>query len=345
MSAERMTMRSLGASGLEVSRVTLGVGSIGGVGSDPSTWAGESRDAEAFALLDAAVERGVTFFDTANSYGAGANEAMLGRWLDSRGAAIRDRVVVCTKVGQPSSAGGHGSLSRRAIVREAEASLSRLGGDALDLYLVHHLDRSVSLEEVWSTFDDLVRSGLVRHIGICNVPAWLAAHLVGLCVRNDWQRPAVVQASFSLLHPYDLRDYPAASGALRFGYAAHSPLAGGWLTGAYASDDHYPEGSRMARRPGPYRHLATEATFVAIDRLRDVAERYEVSPATMALAWLFSHEFVDTVLTGADRIAHLDDAVRAMHLNVSGEDLDELNDAFRTIGHDYSSLGGITKWS
>ncbi|MGH3028941.1 MAG: aldo/keto reductase, partial [Gaiellaceae bacterium] len=248
-----MDYRTLGHTGIEVSRIALGCGNFGGIGSSPAFFGQGESEAEAFAIMDAAWEMGITLFDTADAYGGGRSERAIGRWLSQRGPEVRERIVLSTKVfhsveGDPSDRG----LAPDRIRRQIEGSLERLGVDHVDLYVIHEPDPNTPVGDTLAALDGLVRAGKVRAVGTSNMDvaqldeALQASEERGT-VRFDW-----VQNSFSLVERDDedgVLDVCAQHG---LGYTPFSPLAGGWLTGKYRRATAYPEGSRMALRPEPY---------------------------------------------------------------------------------------------
>src|SRR5262249_42167146 len=161
---------------------------------------------EAFAILDAAWELGITCFDTANAYGGGRSEAFIGAWLRAKGPAVRDQIVLSSKVFNPVGDGPNDrGLSRRHIRSQVEASLRRLGVDHLDMYLIHEPDPETPLEETLATLDDLVRQGKLRYIGASNMPAWLMTKSLWISDRRSLERFEWVQNSYSLLDRADER--------------------------------------------------------------------------------------------------------------------------------------------
>jgi aryl-alcohol dehydrogenase-like predicted oxidoreductase len=316
-----MEQRRLGATGVEVSRVILGCGNFGGVGSAPAFFGqGESKE-EAFALMNAAWDLGVRAFDTADAYGGGRSEAWIGRWLAARG----HRPVLATKVlnsvtGDPADRG----LSRERILRQIEGSLERLGVDRIDLYLIHAPDPATPLEETLGVFDELVRAGKVGAIGASNVDRPYLEQALAISERKDFVRFEWVQNSYSLL------DRETESGVLPFcvehglGFTPFSPLAGGWLTGKYGRGRRYPEGSRMTLRPEPYLELENEAVYRGLERLAAAAAKRDVDTATLAFAWLFSNPDVTAVVVGPRRPEHLEPARRALELELTEAERDEL---------------------
>jgi aryl-alcohol dehydrogenase-like predicted oxidoreductase len=216
----------LGRTDLEVSVIALGCGNFGGIGSVPELFGQGEDERAAFALMDAAREHGITLFDTANSYGGGASETAVGRWLASRRA--RDEVVLTTKVRNWVGPGpGDEGLSARHIREQIEASLRRLGTDRIDLYLSHEPDLSVPIEETIAAFDELIRAGKVRHAGLSNYEGERLLGAVDAAVAGGLALPANLQNGYSLLdqRAADTFGVCAAHG---IGFTAYSPLAGGW---------------------------------------------------------------------------------------------------------------------
>jgi aryl-alcohol dehydrogenase-like predicted oxidoreductase len=292
-------------SGVQVSRVVLGCGGFGGIGSAPEFFgAGESRD-EAFALMDAAYERGITTFDTADAYGGGRSETFIGEWLRSRG--LRDRVAIITKTFNPMSEGADSGLSRTRILRQVDTSLRRLGVERIDLYLAHEQDPATPIEETLAAMDELVRNGKIRAFGTSNAGAAdLAAALAA------GPRLACVQNSCSLLDPDDdVLDLCQREG---LGYLAFGPLAGGWLTGKYRRDAPPPDGSRMTTRPEPYLRLQDERVYSALDRLAALAHDQGTTMAALALSWVLARPGVTATVIGPRRPEHIAPAIEALTL-------------------------------
>src|SRR5579864_9073427 len=171
-----MDYRRLGGTGLKVSRLALGCGNFGGIGSAPAFYGMGDTEAQAFELLDRALDLGITTFDTADAYGGGRSEAYIGRWLKSKGAGVRDHLVLGSKVFNPVGPGPNDrGLSRAHILRQNDASLARLQTDHLDLYLTHEPDPEAPIEETLTALDGLVRAGKVLYVGASNVAAWQLA--------------------------------------------------------------------------------------------------------------------------------------------------------------------------
>ncbi len=316
-----MVYKRLGRTGLKISAVGLGCGNFGGIGSAPDLFGkGETED-EAFAIMDAAWEMGITLFDTADAYGGGRSETYMGNWLSTKGSRVRDQLVLSSKVFNPIGLGPNDrGLSRRHVLRQIDASLARLHTDHLDLYLIHGPDPEAPPEETLRTLTDLIHLGKVRYIGACNMPAWLMTRSLWISDTQHLGHFEWVQNSYSLLERGDERQmFPlCAEGGL--GYTPYSPLAGGWLTGKYKEGDMYPAGSRMTLRPDAYTQYARPETFAALARLRAEAQRRGVSMAGLALAWVMSHPLVTAPIMGPRRPEHLQPATEALECTLTEEE-------------------------
>jgi aryl-alcohol dehydrogenase-like predicted oxidoreductase len=323
-----MEQRRLGATGVDVTRVILGCGNFGGVGSAPAFFGQGESEEQAFALMDAAWESGVRAFDTADAYGGGRSETCIGRWLAARG----HRPVLATKVfnsvtGDPSDRG----LARERILRQIEGSLERLGVERVDLYLIHAPDPDTPLPETLGAFDELVRAGKVGAIGASNVDRAYLEDALEISEREGICRFEWVQNSYSLL------DREPEAGVLPFcaeyglGFTPFGPLAGGWLTGKYERGQAYPAGSRMTLRPEPYAEFDDERVWRGLDRLRAAAAERCVDMATLAFAWLFSNPEVTAIVVGPRRPEHLEPARRALEVELSPHDRAELAEFFQPL--------------
>ena len=309
-----MEHRQLGRSRLEVSRIILGCGNFGGIGSAPEFFGQGETEEEAFRIMDAAWELEIRTFDTADAYGGGRSEAAIGKWIASRG----HRPQITTKTYNPMATGEDHGLARKRITRQLESSLQRLGVANVDLYLAHEFDPATPVEETVATFEGLVDLGVIKAYGVSNFDADQLRSVL------EAGRPAVVQNSYSLLERTDEHEVLPLCAEFEVGYMPFSPLAGGWLTGKYKRDEPPPPGSRMATRPEPYEHLRTDHTFDALEAFAEAAARRGVDPATLALAWVLTRPAVTAVVVGPRRPDHLDPALRALDLKLSQAEADEL---------------------
>ena len=287
---------------LAMSRIALGCGNFGGVGSAPQFFGQGLAEDQAFQLMDAAWESGIVHFDTADAYGGGRSEQAIGRWIRSRGV----RPQLTTKTFNPMQAGADHGLRPDRIARQLHSSLDRMGVDRVELYLAHDYDPAVPLTETFGAFRAAQADGLIGACGVSNFDAYqLAASLaVG--------EPQAIQNSYSLLARKDERELLPLCAERGVAYLAFSPLAGGWLTGKYRRGVPYPADSRMAQRPEPYQELVTDRTFEALARLQAIATSRGTSLAALALAWLLADRRVAQIVIGPGRPEHLAPVAEAL---------------------------------
>jgi aryl-alcohol dehydrogenase-like predicted oxidoreductase len=317
--------RALGRSGVAVTRIGLGCGNFGGIGSAPAFFGqGESRE-QAFRLMDVAWELGIRLFDTAPSYGGGRSEQWIGEWT-----AARDRrPTVATKVfhsatGDPEDRG----LAPDRIRRELAASLERLGLERAELYLIHEPDPDTPLESTLEALDALVRAGKVGAVGASNVDAAYLERALAISDAEGLVRFQWVQNSYSLLDRGAARDVLPLCEREGLGFTPFGPLAGGWLTGKYRRGEPAEAGSRMATRPEPYEHFLDDRTFDALDAFAAAARERGVDTAALALAWLLADDRVTSVILGPRRPEHLEPARAALELELTPRERDELTELF-----------------
>jgi aryl-alcohol dehydrogenase-like predicted oxidoreductase len=307
-----------GGQGLKLQRVALGCGNVGGVGSAPEFFGRGLTQDQAFELMDAAWESGITHFDTADAYGGGRSERAIGRWISSRGV----RPALTTKTFNPMRPGADHGLHPDRIARQLRASLDRLAVDQVDLYLAHEFDPDVPVAETIGAFEEAVDSGAVRAYGVSNFSAGqLSAAL-------NAGSPAAVQNGYSLLQRGDEHEMLPLCARHSVAYLAFSPLAGGWLTGKYRRGEPFPDGSRMTQRPEPYRDFITDRTFGVLGALESMAERRGTSMAGLALGWLLSDQRVTQVVVGPGRPAHLAPVSEATHNPVTDSERAEIEGIF-----------------
>jgi len=294
-------------------RVIVGCGNFGGIGSAPAFFGQGENEEQAFTLLDAAYEAGLTWLDTADAYGGGRSETYIGNWLRSRRP---DGIRITTKTFNPMDEGGDYGLAPDRVRRQIDSSLARLGVERVDLYLTHALDPDVPVPEVIDVFEELVAAGKIAAYGLSNVGGEeLSAALATGAI-------AAVQDSYSLLDRGVERDVLPLCGEHGIGFQAFSPLCGGWLTGKYRRDEAPPDGSRMTLRSGPYEHLRTDAVFDALEELERRGD-----PAQLALAWLLADDRVSVVI-GPRRPEQLRPARAALETPLSPEERDALTALF-----------------
>ena len=311
-----METRPLGQAGRDVSRIILGCGNFGGIGSAPDFFGHGESEEEAFAIMDAAWSMGIRDFDTADAYGGGRSETWIGRWRARTG----NEPTLTTKVfhsveGDPNDRG----LARERILRQIGGSLARLGVDQVDMYLIHEPDPHTPIEETLDALEEVVRAGKVRAAGASNVDvAWL---------EQAGGRVDLVQNSYSLLDR-ELDDVVVYCAEHGIRCTPFSPLAGGWLAGKYRRHQAPPPGSRMAMRPEPYLHLDDEAVYKGLDRLEAAAKSRGIDMPTLAIAWLLTDPRIKAVVVGPRRPEHLEPARAALDVQLSPEERDELASLF-----------------
>src|SRR4051812_42540700 len=316
-----MDYRRLGSTGVKVSRLALGCGNFGGIGSAPAFFGKGENEAQAFALMDRATDAGINVFDTANAYGGGRSEAYIGRWLEAKGSAVRQQLLLSSKVFNPVGPGPNDrGLSRRHILQQVDESLARLKTDRLDLYLIHEPDPDTPLEETLVALNDLVRAGKVLYVGASNIEAWRLARGLWISDRRDIVRFEWVQNSYSLLDRSAERELFPLCEDTGVGFTAFSPLAGGWLTGKYQAAGVYPAGSRMTLRPEPYLHLASDRVFQGLAALGQEASARSVDVSALAIAWVLHQPRVDAAIIGPRNNAQLDAALSALNVDLSNAD-------------------------
>jgi aryl-alcohol dehydrogenase-like predicted oxidoreductase len=320
-----MERRALGRTGLTLSRLGLGCGNFGGIGSAPQFFGMGESEGEAFALMDAAVGLGIGFFDTADAYGGGRSEAWIGRWRAARGAPV----LLSTKVfhsveGDPADRG----LAADRILRQIEGSLERLGVERVEMYVIHEPDPETPLEETLRALDGLVRAGKVGAIGASNVDGrWLEAALE--IAANERLVPiGWVQNSYSLLDRAAEGEVLPLCAERGLGFTPYGPLSGGWLTGKYRRGQAAPAGSRMALRPGPYAQLDREEVYRGLDAFAEAAAERGVDAATLAIAWVLGHPGVTAVIVGPRDPRQLEPARSALALELTQGEREELASLF-----------------
>ena len=317
-----MKYRLLGKTGLYVSEMCLGGMTFGGEGF----WKvmGGLGQQSVNELIGHSFEHGINFIDTANVYSTGQSESLIGQALRDLGLP-RDQLVIATKAtgGMYVIANGRGQ-SRYHLMNELDASLKRLQLDHVDLYQLHGFDPLTPLDEALSTLNDMVRSGKVRYIGLCNMAAWQVMKALAICDQRHWARFASVQAYYTLASRDLERELLPLIRDQQLGLMVWSPLAGGLLSGKFDRDGKGPGNSR--RDSFDFPPMDKQRAFDCVDAMRPIAERHGVSVAQVALAWLLVQPAVSTVIIGAKSMDQLKDNIAATKLVLSPEELTALND-------------------
>jgi aryl-alcohol dehydrogenase-like predicted oxidoreductase len=320
----------LGATGLHVSRVCLGMMSYGNDSDRP--WVLDEAAAE--PIIRRAVEGGITFFDTADVYSAGASEVATGRLVPK--FLSRDEAVIATKVNGQMTPGPNGrGLSRKHVLAAIDASLQRLGMDYVDLYQIHRWDKQTPIEETMEALHEVVRAGKARYIGASSMYAWQLARAQLVAERHGWTRFVSMQNHYNLLYREEEREMIPFCIDEGVGIIPWSPLARGWLTGTRARG-----GERRTTRAETDAFQDTlygEADFDVVDNLNAVAGAEGIAPAQLALAWLLHKPGVTAPIVGATKLEHLEDALAAAELTLSDDVVARLEEPYvphPVIGHD-----------
>lgn len=316
-----MQYSMLGNTGLLVSRLCFGAMSFRAEDERHASVA-KVRGKEADAMVGAALEAGINFFDTADVYSGGESEVMLGAALKGR----RDDAIIGTKVGmRGGGALTRGGLTRRHILWSVDESLKRLGSDWIDVYIVHREDALTPLEETLKALDDIVRAGKVRYIGFSNWSAWRVSAALELQKANGWAPFTHGQMYYSLLCRDIEHDMIPMMQRYKVGMTVWSPLSGGFLSGKYTRDNLADPANRRGGFDFPPVDL--EQGFALLDRLRPIAERHGASVAQVALAWVLANPVVTSVILGASRLSQFTDNLKALAVELSDAELEDIDAA------------------
>lgn len=311
----------LGDSGVVVSKLCLGMMSFGS--PDWQRWTLPYEMASNF--VKRALDAGINFFDTADFYSFGESEEFLGRAIQE--LTRRDHVVISTKVGLPMSPDKNDvGLSRKHIVTALDASLRRLKTDYVDIYMLHDEDPRTPIEETMSVMSDLVRTGKVLYIGFSNLPAWKAAHCVYFGKYSLRIMPRVAQIQYNLCYREDERDLLPMCRHEGLGVMVYSPLARGFLAGNRTSDKLSDRDALRASTDAKAHSLyGTEQDQAVLATASRIATRLGVPVSRVAMSWVLSNPSVSTIICGVLEESHLSEAVASVDLQLSQEDLEELN--------------------
>jgi len=320
----------LGNSGCAVSSLCLGT----------MTFGVETDESAAHQQLDLFTEAGGTMVDTADVYGDGRSEEIIGHWYASRPPDVTDRVVLATKGRFAVDASPNGAgLSARHLTRALDASLRRLRLEAVDLYQVHAYDPLTPMEETLRAFDQFIRAGKIRYWGLSNFTGWQLTKAVHLARALNVAGPVTVQPQYSLVaRETEWEIVPAAADA-GLGLLPWSPLGGGWLSGKYRRDQRPAGATRLGEDPGrgmeAYDRRGTERTWHVIDAVQKVAEECGVSMAEVALAWVTARPAVSSTILGARTVTQLEANLRAAGLRLTAAQTAALDTASSPNPADY----------
>ena len=320
---------SLGRTGLTVSRLALGCMTYG----DPAWRSWVLDEASSKPFFRRAVEAGINFFDTSNFYSKGVSEQVTSRALKEY--ARREEIVIATKVFYPMTDAPHmGGLSRKHIVQSCEASLRRLGIDAIDLYYIHRWDPKVPLEETLEALNDLVRWGKVRYIGASSGPAWRMAQALSISERNGWARFIAMQNHYNLIYREEEREMIPLCNHEGVGIVPWSPLARGLLARPRPQDATIASAGTARSKLDTYSPQLYDSAsdWDVVGAVESVAKARGVSMAEVALAWLLSRPGVAAPIIGATKMDHLDAALKAVGLKLGAEEVAALEAPYKPHG-------------
>jgi aryl-alcohol dehydrogenase-like predicted oxidoreductase len=304
-----MEYRYLGRSGLRVSKICLGCMNLGDA----------ADETESFAMVDLAMEQGVNFYDTANGYGGGRSEEVLGAALARDGK--RDAVVVATKVHfpvDPDDPNSRGN-SRRHIIEQCDASLKRLRTDRIDLYQLHRASPEIPVEETLMALDDLIRAGKVRYIGTSTWPAWRVTESIYIAKQLGTHRFIAEQPPYHMLDSQLEKTLIPMAISYGVGIIPWSPLAGGMLTGKHLENEHL-DGTRLGGDDEWSRWHRTPAAFAVVRRVREIAARHQATPTKIALAWNAAQPGITSPIIGPKSVDQLKDNLGAAEITLTSDD-------------------------
>ena len=313
---------NLGRTGLKVSRICLGCMTYGVPERGAHPWSLDEAKSRPF--FQRALELGINFFDTANTYSDGTSEEIVGRAL--RDFARREDIVLATKVFYPMREGSNArGLSRKSIMIEIDASLRRLGTDYVDLYQIHRWDQHTPVEETLEALHDVIKAGKARYIGASSMYAWQFSKAQYLARQNGWTPFVSMQNHYNLLYREEEREMMPLCETEGVGVVPWSPLARGRLTRDWSETTNRLETDEF----GKTLYVATEdADRRIIARVAEVAAGRGVPRAQVALAWLLQKTFITSPIVGASKLQHLDDAVAALSLKLSPEEIASLEEPY-----------------
>jgi len=318
---------NLGKTGLKVSRITLGCMTYGEPVTvlTPGSHAWTLNEADSQPFLKQALDLGINFFDTANVYSRGASEEVVGRFLKAN--VRREAVVIATKVHSPMRDEPNGKgLSRKAIMNEVDASLRRLGTDYIDLYQTHRWDYETPIEETLEALHDVVKAGKARYIGASSMFAWQFTKALYVADLHGWTRFVSMQNHYNLLYREEEREMMGVCAAEGIGVIPWSPLARGRLARPWKAETTKRFETDIF---GTGMYAKTEESDKqVVDRLCEIAEQHGVPQAQIALAWLLAKPGVTSPIVGATKLNHLEDAVAALSIRLTAEEMTKLEEPY-----------------
>lgn len=319
-----------GNTGMDVSRICLGTMGFG----DPDKWIHKwvLNENESREIIKKALELGINFFDTANVYSLGESEKILGKAL--KNYAQRDEIVIATKVfnTMKKDRANSSGLSRKHIMNEIDNSLNRLETDFVDLYIIHRWDYNTPIEETMSALNDVVKSGKARYIGASAMFAWQFQKAQFIAEKNGWTKFVSMQNHYNLLYREEEREMIPLCKDQKIALTPYSPLAGGRLTRDLTETTLRGDTDEIAKMK--YDN-SLEHDKIVIERVKEIAGKYNVQRAEVALSWLLKKDQVVSPIVGATKFSHLETAVSALNLKLTEEDINYLEETYvphRVVG-------------
>ncbi|MEK3768033.1 aldo/keto reductase [Paenibacillus sp. FSL R5-0887] len=317
-----MKYTKLGKTGLDVSQLCLGCMSFGVAERWIHQWVLDEKQSR--VIIKKALDLGINFFDTANVYSDGTSEEIVGRAL--KDYANRDEIVLATKVFNRMHEGPNGAgLSRKAIMSEIDKSLKRLGTDYVDLYQIHRWDYHTPIEETMEALHDVVKAGKARYIGASAMYAWQFQKALYVAEKNGWTRFVSMQNHLNLIYREEEREMLPLCKEENIGVIPYSPLASGRLTRDWAVSTHRSETDQIQK--SKYDGTADTDQLV-VERVATIAEKHGVQRIHIALAWLLQKEPVTAPIIGATKTSHLEDAVGALSITLTSEEIAFLEEPY-----------------
>jgi aryl-alcohol dehydrogenase-like predicted oxidoreductase len=310
-----MEYRSLGRTGVKVSKLCLGAMMFGG----------PTEEDASLPIIDAGIDAGINFIDTANVYSRGRSEEVVGAALRANGK--RDQIVLASKVhgrmadDDPNAEGN----SRRHIIAQCEASLKRLGTDWIDLYQIHRPEPGTAIDETLGALDDLVHAGKIRYIGFSTFAAWQVVESIWVAKELGLHRVVCEQPPYNLLDRRIERELVPVAQGYGLALIPWSPLASGFLTGKYRRGQDYPSDSRLARQQGGSRSYG-EAAFAVLDVVEEIAREKGCTPSQLAVAWCADQPAVTSPIIGPRTMEQLEDNLGSLEVSFDEKDLERLDE-------------------
>lgn len=315
---QKMEYVNLGNTGLKVSRICLGTMSYGT--SQRGGIPGKVNESDAIEIIKHALDCGINFFDTANYYALGEGEEILGKAIKQH--ANRDDVVIATKLYYPMRDDVNAKgLSRKTIYTELQHSLDRLQTDYIDLYIIHRFDYTTPIEEVMETLNDLVRAGKIRYIGASAMYAWQLEKANAIAEKYGWAKFVSMQNMINLIYREEEKEMVPMCIYNKIALTPFSPLA----HGVFNRDLNLPREDGVAKLQNEY---ILENDKIIIQRVNEIAQKRAISSSQVALAWLLSKPYITSPLIGASKIKYLDEAIDALKIKLSAEEMSYLEEAY-----------------